>query len=59
MTTILVMAVGIWLSFPPQGTYLDFVQLPGLYWPLLGLTLMGYVLVTQGMKMWLMRQGWL
>ncbi len=59
LTTILVMAVGLWLSFPPQGTYVDFVQLPGLYWPLLGLTLVCYVLLTQGVKMWLMRRGWL
>jgi P-type Mg2+ transporter len=59
LTTVLVMAIGIWLSFPPQGTYLDFMQLPGLYWPLLGLTLAGYVLLTQGVKMWLLRRGWL
>ena len=59
LTTIVVMAVGIWLSFPPQGSYLDFVQLPMLYWPLLALTLVCYVLLTQGVKMWLLRRGWL
>ena len=59
VTTILVMAAGIWLSFPPQGAYLDFVALPALYWPLLGGTLLLYVLLTQGVKMWLMRRGWL
>jgi len=35
------------------------VQLPTLYWPLLGMTLLCYVLLTQGVKMWLMRRGWL
>jgi Mg2+-importing ATPase len=34
------------------------VQLPGLYWPLLLLTLFCYVLLTQGVKMWLTRRGW-
>jgi P-type Mg2+ transporter len=59
VTTILVMAVGIWLSFPPQGEFLDFERLPLSYWPLLGLTLVLYVLLTQGVKTWLMRKGWL
>jgi Mg2+-importing ATPase len=59
LTTILVMGIGIWLSFSPLGAYLDFVPLPTLYWPLLGATLVCYVLLTQGVKMWLMRRGWL
>ncbi len=59
LTTLLVMGVGIWLSFPPQGGFLDFEQLPPLYWPLLALTLLMYVLVTQGVKMWLLKRGWL
>jgi Mg2+-importing ATPase len=59
LTTIIVMAVGVWLSFPPQGTYLDFVGLPPLYWPLIGLTLVLYVLLTHCAKMWLMKRGWL
>jgi Mg2+-importing ATPase len=59
LTTLLVMAVGIWLSFPPQGSFLYFVELPTLYWPLLGLTLVLYVMLTQGVKSWLMRRGWL
>jgi Mg2+-importing ATPase len=58
LTSIAVMIVGVWLSFPPQGSYLDFVTLPNLYWPLLVVTLICYVLLTQGVKMWLMRRGW-
>ena len=57
--TVIVMGVGIWLSFPPQGDYLDFVRLPTAYWPLLGVTLVLYVLLTQSVKMWLMKRGWL
>ena len=59
LTTLIVMGVGIWLSFPPQGTFVGFVELPALYWPLLALTLVLYVLLTQGVKTWLMRRGWL
>ncbi|HZZ78404.1 MAG TPA: magnesium-translocating P-type ATPase, partial [Gemmataceae bacterium] len=59
LTTLAVMAVGVWLSFPPQAEYLDFAQLPALYWPLVMLTLIGYVVLTQSVKMWLMRRGWL
>jgi Mg2+-importing ATPase len=59
LTTLAVMTVGIWLSFPPQAAYLDFAKLPALYWPLVALTVVGYVVLTQGVKMWLMRRGWL
>jgi Mg2+-importing ATPase len=30
-----------------------------LYWPLLALTLVCYVLLTQGVKMWLLRWKWI
>ena len=33
--------------------------LPPLYWPLLALTLLCYVLLTQGVKMWLLRRKWI
>lgn len=55
LTTIGVMAVGIWLPFSPIGPDLGFVHLPSLYWPLLLLTLVCYVLVTQAVKTWLVR----
>lgn len=34
-------------------------MLPMLYWPLLALTLFCYVLLTQGVKMWLLRKAWI
>jgi P-type Mg2+ transporter len=56
---VLIMAVGIAIPFSPVGPYLGFSQLPTLYWPLLAATLFCYVLLTQGVKMWLVRRGWI
>ena len=38
-TTVAVMAVGLWLPVSPLAPALGFVPLPGLYWPILALTL--------------------
>jgi Mg2+-importing ATPase len=59
LTTVLVMLLGMWLPYSPLGPALGFVHLPPLYWPLLLATLFGYVLLTQVMKAWLLRRGWL
>jgi Mg2+-importing ATPase len=59
VTTLLVMLAGMWLPFSPLGPALGFVQLPPLYWPLLLLTLLGYVVLTQAVKTWLLRRDWL
>jgi Mg2+-importing ATPase len=59
MMTLLIMLVGVWLPFSPVGPALGFTPLPGLYWPLLLLTLAGYVLLTQAVKSWLLRRDWL
>jgi len=54
-----IMIVGIALPSTPIGTYLGFTALPALYWPLLGLSVVGYVLLTQGVKMWLLKRKWI
>jgi P-type Mg2+ transporter len=54
-----IMAVGVAIPFSPVGTYLGFTRLPTLYWPLLAGTLLCYVLLTQGVKAWLLRRGWI
>jgi Mg2+-importing ATPase len=54
-----IMAVGIALPFTPVGSYLGFTPLPPLYWPLLGITLVCYVLLTQLVKTWLLRRKWI
>jgi Mg2+-importing ATPase len=58
LTTLAVMAIGIALPYTPLGPALEFEPLPLWYWPLLVLTLVLYVLVTQGVKTWLMKRGW-
>ncbi len=58
--SLIVMIVGMWLPFSPIGGWLFFTnKVPPLYWPLLVLTLACYVLLTQFVKMWLIRRGWI
>jgi P-type Mg2+ transporter len=57
--SLVIMAVGIAIPFSPVGPYLGFSKLPALYWPLLAVTLLCYVLLTQGVKMWLVRRKWI
>ena len=59
ITTAAIMMVGVWLPFSPIAEALGFRALPGLYWPLLILTLMCYVVVTQTVKAWLLRKAWI
>jgi Mg2+-importing ATPase len=58
MMTALVMAIGIYLPYSPFASSLKFTPLPTLYWPLLTLTLLGYMLLTQFVKQWLLRKRW-
>jgi Mg2+-importing ATPase len=57
--SLVIMAVGIAIPFSPVGRYLGFSPLPGLYWPLIAATLLCYVLLTQAVKMWLLRRRWI
>jgi Mg2+-importing ATPase len=43
VTTATIMLVGAWLPFSPLGPAFGFTPLPAPYWPLLALTLVGYV----------------
>lgn len=58
LTTVGVMLLGIWLPYSPLAPALGMQPLPGLYWPLLVVILTGYVLLTQAVKSWLLRRGW-
>jgi Mg2+-importing ATPase len=58
VTTAVIMILGAWLPFSPLGPAFGFTPLPPLYWPLLTVTLLGYVLLTQTVKTWLFRKGW-
>jgi P-type Mg2+ transporter len=59
MTTVVIMAVAAYLPYSPLATSLGFVPLPPLYWPLLLLTLICYVGLTQLMKVWLLKKSWI
>jgi Mg2+-importing ATPase len=58
LTTIIIMLIGIWLPYSPLAEPLDFQPLPGLYWPLVAVTLFCYVVLTQVVKVWLVRKAW-
>jgi len=59
MTSGAIMLLGMWLPFSPMGPWLGMVPLPGLYWPLLLGMLLAYVVLTQLVKMWLVRKAWI
>ena len=56
-TGLAIIAVGIALPFSFVGRYLGFTALPSLYWPILAATVACYLVLTQGVKTWLVRGG--
>jgi Mg2+-importing ATPase len=52
------MALGAYLPYSPLAKALGFVPLPRLFWPLLALTLLCYVALTQVIKTWLVKKAW-
>jgi P-type Mg2+ transporter len=58
-TTLIIMGIGACLPFSPLAAYLGFVPLPPLYWLLLLLTLVCYLVLTQLVKVWLLRKSWI
>ena len=59
LTTLSIMAFGTWLPYSPMASSLGFAQLPPMYWPILMLTLLAYVGLTQMTKVWLLRKKWI
>jgi Mg2+-importing ATPase len=59
ITTLSIMAFGAWLPYSPVAAALGFTHLPRLYWPILLLTLLAYVGLTQITKAWLLRRQWI
>jgi Mg2+-importing ATPase len=59
LTTLGIMAFGMWLPYSPVAASLGFTRLPPLYWPILLLTLLAYVSLTQFTKAWLLRRQWI
>jgi magnesium-translocating P-type ATPase len=59
-TSLAIMMIGMWLPFIPfMRETLGLVMLPPAYWPLLLLTLFCYVVLTQLVKTWLLKRGWI
>ncbi len=56
LTTAAICAGGAWLPFSPFGRALGFVPLPGGYWLALAVILAAYLMLTQGVKQWLVRR---
>jgi Mg2+-importing ATPase len=59
LTTILIMAIGAYLPFSPLAESLGFVPLTWQFWPILFVTLLCYVGLTQLIKVWLVRRNWI
>ena len=58
-TTAGIMLVGLWLPSSALAPALGFEHLPHLYWPLIALTLLAYVALTQVVKSSLHHRGWI
>ena len=59
VTTLSIMALGMWLPYSPLASALGFSHLPRMYWPILMCTLLSYVGLTQIIKVWLLRKQWI
>ncbi len=58
-TSLSIMAFGAWLPSSPLAPALGLTALPSLYWPILMGTLLSYMVVTQTIKVWLLRRHWI
>jgi len=56
---LLIVAIGAGLTFSRAGAALGFTVLPCRYWPLVALTLVCYLTLTQAVKVWLLRRHWI
>ncbi len=59
LTSLAIMAFGMWLPFSPLASSLHLKRLPGAYWPILAVTLFCYVVLTQTIKVWLLKRKWI
>jgi P-type Mg2+ transporter len=59
VTTLFIIALGIWLPYSPMASSLGFTCLPFMYWPILMLTLFAYVGLAQLTKVALLRKKWI
>ena len=58
LTTLLVIAGGLYLPYSPIAGALGFTALPAFYWPFLIVTVGCYIALTQAVKTRFLRQAW-
>lgn len=56
LTSLIIVAVGAWLTISPLANTLGFVPLPPHYWLFLAIMLPVYALLTQVVKTWFIRK---
>jgi P-type Mg2+ transporter len=56
LTSVIIVAVGAWLTVSPLAKTLGFVTLPPMYWLYLAIILLGYAILTQVVKTWFIRR---
>ena len=56
LTSVIIVAVGTWLTVSPLAETLGFVPLPPLYWLFLAIMLPCYAILTQVVKVWFVRR---
>jgi Mg2+-importing ATPase len=59
VTSAVVMGIGIWLPFSPLAKWLHFTPVAGTYWPIVVGILLSYIVLTQLVKMWLIKRLWI
>jgi Mg2+-importing ATPase len=59
LTSAMIMGLGVILPYSGLASSLGFVGLPPMYWPILLLTLLCYIFLTQGVKTFLVKKSWL
>ena len=59
LTSVIIMGMGILLPHSALASSLGFVELPTLYLPILLLTLLCYIFLTQAIKTILLRRNWM
>jgi Mg2+-importing ATPase len=56
ISSLVIVAVGAWLTVSPLANILGFVPLPSRYWQILAIMLACYVILTQVVKTWFIRR---
>jgi Mg2+-importing ATPase len=56
LTSVIIVAVGVWLTVSPLASALGFVPLPARYWLYLAAMMLGYAVLTQVVKTWFIRR---